>query len=114
MLLQAAAIAVALALAWGGLQTWRLDRCQGEVAAAQQTIGALGADLKAQNAAVAKLAAEGAAKAATAAVALRKAEDRARVWDQQARKLRDALTNRKPTDSTDCKSAWNEIRQSSK
>ena len=111
MLLQGAAIALALALAWGGLQTWRLDRCQGEVAAAQQTIGTLGGDLKAQNAAVESLRAEGIRKQATAAVALRKAEDRARVWDADAARLRAALTARKPTDSKECKDAWAELRK---
>ena len=111
MILQAAAIALALALAWGGLQTWRLGNCQDEVAAAQQTIGALGADLKAQNAAVEATKAESARKQATSAQALRKAEDRARVWDADAKRLRDALTARKPTDAADCKAAWQAIRE---
>ena len=110
MLLQGAAIALALALAWGGLQTWRLDRCQGEVAAAQQTIGALGADLEAQNAAVKKLAAEGAAKAREGTAKLRAAEARARTWAEDSARWRKALEGRKPDGPQDCKAAWQEIR----
>jgi multidrug resistance efflux pump len=111
VILQGAAIAIALALAWGGLQTWRLGNCQEEVAAAQQTIGALGADLDAQNAGIKKQAEESARRLAESAQARRKAEDRARVWDADAKRLRDALTARKPTDSRECKDAWAELRK---
>ena len=111
MLIQAAAIALALALAWGGLQTYRLGACQDEVAAAQQTIGALGEQISAQNQAVEALKAESARRLATSAQALRKAEDRARVWDADAARLRAALTARKPTDSKECKDAWAELRK---
>ena len=110
MILQAAAIALALALAWGGLQTYRLGACQDEVSAAQQTIGALGEQISAQNQAVEALKAESARRLATSAQALRKAEDRARVWDEQAKRLSAALTARKPDGPQDCKAAWAELR----
>ena len=111
MILQVAAIALALALAWGGLQTWRLGHCQGEVAAAQQTIGRLGGEIEAQNAAVKKLASDGAAKAQEGAKALAKAEARAKTWDAQATRLAAALTARKPDGPQDCKAAWAELRK---
>ena len=109
-MIQAAAIALALALAWGGLQTWRLGSCQAEVAAAQQTIGRLGGEIEAQNAAVAKLASDGAAKAQEAAKALRAAEARARTWAEDSARWRKALEGRKPDGPQDCKAAWQEIR----
>ena len=104
-------IAIAAAVAVAGVQSMRLSSCQAEVAAAQQTIGALGADLEAQSAAVKKLAEEGAAKAREAAKALRKAEDRARVWDADAARLRAALTARKPDGPQTCAEAWKELRK---
>jgi hypothetical protein len=43
--------------------------------------------------------------------ALRKAEGRAKVWEDNASRLRAALTMRKPDGPTDCKAAWQEIRK---
>lgn len=103
-------IAIAAAVAVAGVQTMRLSSCQAEVAAAQQTIGALGADLKAQNAAVESLRSEAIRKQLQAAQALAKAEARAKTWDDQARRLADALTARKPDGPQDCASAWRELR----
>src|SRR5690349_18907057 len=57
------------------------------------------------------LAEETAQKEAQSAQALRKAEGRAKVWDDQAKRLSAILTSRKPTDPQDCKAAWTEIRK---
>lgn len=106
-----AGIAIAFCLAFGGIQTWRLKGCQADAAAQRAQVAILGASLAEQNRAVEALAKEGAARQATAAAALRKAEGRAKVWDDQARRLQDALTARKPTDSQDCRSAWESLRK---
>ena len=75
----------------------KLDSCQ--------------ADIKRQNDAVEALRAESAKKQATTAAALVKAEKKAKVWDDQAKRLTAVLATRKPTDATDCKAAWQEIRK---
>lgn len=56
------------------------------------------------------LADETARKQAASVQALRKAEGKAKVWEDNAALLRKALTSRKPTDPQDCKSAWETIR----
>jgi nitric oxide reductase large subunit len=57
------------------------------------------------------LAEETAQKQAQSAQALRKAEGRAKVWDDQAKRLTAILAARKPTDPQDCKAAWVELRK---
>lgn len=64
-----------------------------------------------QSRAVEALATEGARKAQEASKALAKAEGRARVWDEQAKRLQDVLTRRKPTDDNSCGAAWAELRK---
>lgn len=87
---------------WGG------DEVRAEL---QPKLTACQADVKRQNDAVEALKAESARKQATAAQELRKAEGRAKTWDEQAKRLQAALTNRKPTDPQDCKAAWEVIRK---
>ena len=74
----------------------KLDQCTGEI--------------EKQNAAVAALAAESARKAQAASQALAKAKVSAKVWEDDAARLRAALTGRKPSDPQDCKAAWATIR----
>ena len=57
------------------------------------------------------LAEETARKQAQSVQALRKAEGRAKVWEDNSKRLRDALTSRKPTDDQSCKGAWEAIRK---
>ncbi|MEY4429586.1 MAG: hypothetical protein RLZZ182_2275 [Pseudomonadota bacterium] len=78
---------------------------------AQAQVEAREATIRQQNAAVEALAAESARKQAAGAAALRQAEGKAKVWTDQALRLQAALTSRKPTDATDCKSAWQELRK---
>ena len=106
-----AGIAIAFCLAFGGVQTWRLHSCQADAAAVKAQVTVLGAQIGEQNRAVEALQAAGVAKAKESAQALAKAEGRAKVWDEQAKRLQAALTGRKPTDATDCKAAWQEIRK---
>jgi len=105
-----AAIAIAFALAFGGVQTYRLKGCQADSAALTAQVTVMGAQIVEQNRAVEALAAEGARKAAAASQALAKAEGKARVWDEQAKRLTAVLTARKPTE-TSCAAAWAEIRK---
>lgn len=104
---------MALLLAAVGIQTLRLDFCHKGRAEDQAKIKVLGAQIAEQNRAVEALAAESARKQATSAQALRKAEDRARTWDEQARRLTEIISKRKTDPSgmpSDCKSAWEVIR----
>ena len=57
------------------------------------------------------LADETARKQAASVQALRKAEGRAKVWEDNSARLRKALTSRKPDGPQDCKAAWQEIRK---
>lgn len=59
---------------------------------------------------ISALAAETAQKQATSAQALRKAEGRAKVWEDNSARLRTVLTSRKPDGPKDCKAAWETIR----
>ena len=79
--------------------------------AAEASLTACQADIKRQNEAVEALRAESAKKAATVAAALVKAEKKAKVWDDQAKRLTAVLASRKPTDPQDCKAAWQELRK---
>ena len=103
-------ILVGLLLAGLGIQSARLDYCKKGRAEDQARITVLGAQLAEQNRAVEALQAAGAAKAKEAAEALRKAEGRARVWDDQARRLTAILTSPKPP-GAGCREAWAEIRK---
>jgi hypothetical protein len=94
-----------------GVQTLRLDYCQKARAEDQAKITVLGERIKEQNRAVEALAAESARKQATSAQALRKAEERAKVWDGQARRLTALLTAPKP-EGAGCQEAWTAIRSS--
>ena len=82
-----------------------------KLTACQNLNTTLGAQIKEQNAAVEKLAADGAAKQRESAKALSKAEERAKTWDADATRLRNALTARKPDGPRDCKAAWEAIRK---
>ena len=104
------AIAIAVCLAFGGIQTYRLKGCQADSAALKAQVTVMGSQIAEQNRAVEALAAEGAAKAKAAAQALAKAEGRARVWDQHAARLQAVLLTRKPTE-TSCAAAWEAIRK---
>lgn len=106
-----AGIAIAICLAFGGLQTYRLHSCQAEFAATKAQVTVLGAHIGEQNRAVEALQAAGAAKAKESAQALIKAEGKAKVWEDNAVRLQSVLTNRKPTDPRDCAAAWKEIRK---
>ena len=105
-----AAIAIAFALAFGGIQTYRLKGAQADSAKLTAQVTVMGAQIGEQNRAVEALAAEGARKAQEASKALAKAEGRALVWDEQAKRLRAILTARKPTE-TSCTAAWEAIRK---
>ena len=105
-----AAIAIAFALAFGGIQTYRLKGCQADSAALEAQVTVMGAQIGEQNRAVEALAAEGARKAKEGAQALAKAEVKAKVWTDNALRIQAVLLARKPTDATDCKAAWQEIR----
>lgn len=100
---------VAALLAAVGIQTLRLDWCQKGRAEDQAKITVLGAQIAEQNRAVEALQAESARRLATSAAALRKAEERARTWDEQARRLQAVLTNRQPGGPKTCSEAWAEI-----
>src|SRR3990167_8743515 len=90
-------IALAILGAAVGVQTYRLNSCQAELAGAQAQVLVMSAQIKEQNRAVEALQAAGSKKQAESAAALRKAEGRARVWDDQARRLSAILMNRKPS-----------------
>ena len=75
----------------------KLEACEGTV--------------KAQNDALAALKAEADAKAAKAAQALAKASQKAKVWEDNASRLRKVLTDRKPDAPMSCTEAWKEIRK---
>jgi len=104
-------IALAILGAALGLQTYRLHSCQAELAGARAQVMVMGAQIKEQNRAVEALQAAGAKKQAESAAALLKAEGRARVWDEQAKRLTAILTTRKPDGPKDCAAAWAEIRK---
>lgn len=107
-------LAIAGALALAGVQTLRLKGCQADVATHKAQVAILGTSLAEQNRAVEALKAESALRAARSAMALRKAEDKARVWDDQARRLTAVLTAPRPAGEaapTDCRSAWSVIRE---
>lgn len=76
----------------------------------QPKLEACGAEVEKHNQAARVMAEESAKRQAAAAHALRVASSKAKVWEDNAAKLRDALTNRKPTDPQDCKAAWDVIR----
>ncbi len=82
---------------------------QAKVEACETKVNAMGEQIKQQNAAVDSLKTEADAKAATASKALAKAEGRAKVWDEDAKRLRAILTSRKDAPK-DCKAAWGDIR----
>ena len=80
----------------------------------QPKIDACEASVKAQNDALAALKAAGDAKAARAAQALAGATQKARVWEDNAARLRAVLTApRKAGEAvpTTCEAAWKEIRK---
>ena len=106
-----AGIAIAFALAFGGVQTYRLKLCAAEGKAAQAQVVVLGAQLGEQNRAVEALQAAGQQKAKEAAQALAKADAKAKVWQDNAVRLQGVLTARKPDGPKDCKAAWEEIRK---
>lgn len=85
-------------------QTSRLEDCNADK-------GRLEAAIAAQNAAVEALRAESARKAADGARALAAASGRAKVWEDNAARLRAVLTAPRKDAPTDCKSAWTEIRK---
>lgn len=82
----------------------KLTACEGQVAT-------MGGQIKAQNEAVDALQDESARRLATSAQAARKADDRARVWDEQAKRLQVVLTSRKLDGDKSCAAAWAEIRK---
>ena len=67
-----------------------------------------------QNAAVDKLAKDGAAKAKAASQAIAKATEGAKVWEDNAARLRAVLTARKPDGDKTCTGAWVEIKKGAK
>ena len=77
----------------------------------QPKVEACERELKKQNEAVDALAAEGAKKQAAASKAIAKAEAKAKVWDDQAKRLTALLTDRKEGGDKSCKGAWQEIRK---
>lgn len=77
----------------------------------QPKLTACTTQLTTQNAAIEAMRQEQAKKQAESAKALAKAEVRAKVWDDQSKRLQAALTARKPDGPQDCKSAWAEIRK---
>lgn len=107
-----AAIGIALALAFGGIQTYRLNGCQADSAKLTAQVTVMGAQIGEQNRAVEALAADAAKKQAAAAQALAKATGRAKVWEDNAARLRAVLTAPMAADApTDCAAAWTEIRR---
>jgi uncharacterized coiled-coil protein SlyX len=101
-------VVMAALLAAVGIQTARLHWCQNSQAGLEARITVLNANIAEQNRAVDALKAASAAKQAASERALRRAEDRARVWDAQAKRLANALANR-PKDAG-CTEAWSAIR----
>lgn len=93
------------------VQSARLESCQADRVKLEAQARILGAQLSEQNRAVEALRAAGIAKAKEAAKALAKAEGRALVWEADSARWRAVLAGRKPTDPTDCKTAWTEIRK---
>lgn len=106
-----AALAIAFALAFGSVQTYRLKGCQADAAGLKAQVTVMGGQISEQNRAVEALKAEAARRQAQSAQALAKAEARAKTWDDQAKRLTAALTARKPTDSKECRDAWAELRK---
>lgn len=106
-----AGIAIALSLAFGGIQTYRLNSCQAAVAVQRAQVAILGSELDEQNRAVEALEEEGARKAKEASQALAKATAKGRVWQDNATRLQAVLTARKPDGPKDCRTAWEEIRK---
>ena len=104
-------IALAILGAALGVQTYRLHSCQAELAGARAQVMVMGAQIKEQNRAVEALQAAGAKKQAESAQALRKAEGKSKIWEDNATRLRSILTNRKPTDDQSCIAAWKTIRE---
>ncbi len=108
-------IGIAFLLAFGGIQTYRLKLCDAEGKAAKAQITVMGAQIGEQNRAVEALEAAGRQKAKEAAQALAKAEGRARVWDEQAKRLAGLLAAPRAPDAppqpTDCAAAWRELRK---
>jgi len=104
-------IALAILGAALGVQTYRLNSCQAELAGAQAQVVVMGAQIKEQNRAVEALQAAGAKKASESAQALRKAEVKSKTWEDNATRLRSILTNRKPSDDKSCMAAWKTIRE---
>lgn len=105
-----AGLAIAAALAFGAVQSYRLNSCQADAAMHQAQVVIMAEKLRDQNAAVEVLRSEGIRRQAESAVALRKAEARAATWDADAARLRSALTARKPDGPTDCRAAWEALR----
>lgn len=100
----AAGIVIVLLMLAVKVQTARLASCHKELAVLEVKV-------KAQNDAIDALKAESDRKQAAAAKALAKAESKAKVWDDQAKRLAEVLTNRKADGPKDCNSAWTEIRR---
>lgn len=93
------------------VQSARLDTCQADKVKLEAQAKILGAQIAEQNRAVSALAAAGAAKTAAGVKALAAADKKAKVWEDNALRLQTILTNRKPTDPQDCKTALQEIRK---
>lgn len=93
------------------VQSARLESCQADRVKLEAQARILGAQIAEQNRAVEALRSAGVAKAEEGAKALARAQGRARVWEDNAVKLQNALKNRKPTDPQDCMAAWREIRK---
>jgi len=79
--------------------------------AALARVDALNVQIKAQNDAVNALKAESDAKQSAAKKALAKAEGKSKVWENNAVRLQNVLTNRKPDGDKSCAGAWKEIRK---
>ena len=108
------AIAAGVVIAGLGIalkvQSARLESCQADRVKLEAQARVLGAQIAEQNRAVEALRESGIRKEAEGIKALRKAEGRAKVWEDDSARWRAVLAGRKPTDAQDCKTAWTDIR----
>ena len=93
------------------VQSARLESCQADRVKLESQAKVLGAQIAEQNRAVEALRDAGIRKEAEGIKALRKAEGRAKVWEDDSARWRAVLAGRKPTDAQDCKTAWSELRK---
>ena len=101
-----------------GIQTWRLDRANAEVAevqalvtACEGRVSALGKQIEAQNGAVRALEAAGKARQARAAQGIKEAQKRAQTAKSEAQRLREAALSPLEPKELGCEAAVAQVRK---